>query len=230
VIKTTYQKNWKVFNKKGPRFKYNYRLLFNNFQKGDIMGNYVILDIETTGLSKHRHRITEIAAIKIKGEDIVGEFQSLVDPEVPIPKFITSLTGITNEMVKDAKTIDKVLPSLIDFIGSDILVAHSATFDHGFLKYNAEKIGIRFFNEKLCTRKLANRLLQNLPSKKLGCVCEHLEIVNEQAHRAMADTKATMKIFLKFKRMMYELDIKTPEDIKMFEKATINKNYEKFKY
>src|SRR5210317_2226828 len=103
---------------------------------------YVILDLETTGLSKHYHKITEIAAMKIKDNEIVDKFEALVNPQVPIPKFITRLTGITNEMVENEPTIDEIMPKFLEFLEDHPIVAHNATFDHGFLSENATKCGL----------------------------------------------------------------------------------------
>jgi DNA polymerase III epsilon subunit family exonuclease len=106
-------------------------------------------------------------------------------------------------MVKDAPTIDKALPEFFDFIEDNILVAHNATFDYGFLNNN----GIRHLdtpieNEVLCTRKLANRLVSQLPSKRLDCLCNHFNVTNESAHRAMGDVMATVKIFEQFLKLL----------------------------
>jgi len=92
--------------------------------------HYIIVDIETTGLSKDRHHITEIAAAMFDGKTILKTFQTLINPQTSIPSFITHLTGITNAMVQDAPTIDQALPDFFDFIQDHILVAHNATFDY----------------------------------------------------------------------------------------------------
>ena len=182
------------------------------------IGDYVVLDIETTGLSRHRHSITEIAAVRLRRGKVVEEFQTLVNPECRIPRFITRLTGIDNEMVKDAPTINKVMPKFLKFLGDGVVVAHSATFDYGFLHVNAyEHTGKGLSNEKLCTRKLANRMLPDLGSKRLGNVCEHLGVVNEQAHRAMGDVRATTKVFVQFLEMLGEKGLVEHEDISRFE-------------
>lgn len=182
------------------------------------MFEYVVLDLETTGLSKYIHKVTEIAAQKYNSEgELIGEYQSLINPEEKIPRFITKLTGIDNELVKDAPTIEQELPNFLEFLGDSTIVAHNATFDYGFLAYNAEKVGKPFTNKKICTRKLATRILPELPSKKLGCICEHYNVVNEQAHRAMADVKATAKIFDKFKEKLRENNIKHEEEVLKFE-------------
>jgi DNA polymerase III epsilon subunit family exonuclease len=91
---------------------------------------FVIVDLETTGLSPYKHAITEIAAVRFDGNEIIGEFQSLVDPERHIPSFITKLTGISNDMVEGSPTICEILPDFLKFLGDDIFVAHNARFDH----------------------------------------------------------------------------------------------------
>jgi len=183
------------------------------------MKRYVVLDLETTGLSRSRHNITEIAAVRVEEGVVVDKFHSLVNPCERIPRFITRLTGITDDMVRDCPTIDKILPDFLDFLGEDVIVAHNATFDYGFISHNVEKhVGIEFRNKRLCTRKLANRLLSDLPSKRLSYLCEHFEIVNTQAHRAMADTLVTADIFSRFLAMMYDNDV---EDIFKFESSRI---------
>ena len=185
--------------------------------------SYIILDIETTGLSRYRHKITEIAAIKVENNEVVDEFQTLINPQMSIPAFITSLTGITNEMVQTAPTIDQIMPHFLNFVGDTVVVAHNATFDIGFLDHNARIIGASFDNEKLCTRKLANRLLPDLPSKKLGLICQHLGIVNEQAHRAMADVKVTAEIFSKFLNDLSFMGIEGKENVLKFERSSIRR-------
>ncbi|MAG39265.1 hypothetical protein CMO90_04230 [Candidatus Woesearchaeota archaeon] len=185
---------------------------------------YTVLDIETTGLSKYTNKITEIAAIKLKGKKVVGEYQTLINPKTPIPSFITKLTGINDEMVKDSPIIQEALPDFLKFLGDSTLVAHNATFDHGFISYNAKKhLKNNMKNNRLCTRKLANRLLPNLPRKRLEDLCKLFNIKNEQAHRAMGDTKATVKIFKKFWTMMRLANIKTHEEILKFEKTPPSK-------
>jgi len=180
---------------------------------------YVVVDIETTGLSKHYHKITEIAAARVKNGKITKEFQTLINPGVKIPSFITRLTGIDNEMVKDAPSIREVMPAVVKFFGKNVFVAHNATFDFGFLDYNAAYYyNKRIMNERLCTKKLANRLLPDLSSKKLGSICEHFGIVNSQAHRAMADVHATVGVFNNFLDMLKENEITEVDDVKNFEK------------
>lgn len=188
------------------------------------MKSYVVLDIETTGLSKYRHKITEIAAVKIKKGKVVGKFHSLVNPKVRIPSFITKLTGIDNELVKNEPLIHEVLPDFLSFVQDEVIIAHCATFDHGFLSKNCEEHNLVFQNTKLCTRKLANRLLTELPSKKLSCICEHFNLNNKQAHRAMSDTLVTADIFSRFLNMLSKQNIKEQEDVIKFESSKIIRN------
>ncbi|MBT4446642.1 hypothetical protein HOA92_06760 [archaeon] len=181
---------------------------------------FTIIDIETTGLSKYHDKITEIAAVRIQNGQIVEEFQSLVNPETSIPRFITKLTGIDNEMVKDAPNIQQVLPSFINFLKDDTFVAHNATFDFGFLEHNCLKHhNHKLENTKLCTRKLANRLFPQLPRKRLGDLCNHLEIHNSAAHRAMGDVKATVGVFHAMLDKMHNYEIQELHQIVKFERA-----------
>ncbi len=180
---------------------------------------YIVLDIETTGLSRYMHRITEIAAVKVRNEKVIDEFQTLVNPQTHIPRFITTLTGIDNKMVKDAPTIKEVLPEFLNFLGSSTIIAHNATFDYGFIYENAKQhLGVSISNENLCTRKLANRLLPDLPSKRLSALCKQFRIRNRQEHRAMGDAKATKELFSKMKKLLERADVKGLEEIKEFER------------
>jgi len=185
-----------------------------------LIDDYVVVDIETTGLSKRRHQITELAAVKVKDGEVKDEFQSLVNPGVHIPSFITRLTGIDDDMVAKAKPINKILPRFLRFMGSRVMIAHNATFDYGFLNHNAEQhLDRSFTNERLCTCKLTTRLLPSLPSRRLAFLCEHFNVVNDQAHRAMADAQATYKIFLKFQDMMVKHGFDTSEKVFKLERS-----------
>ena len=165
----------------------------------EIKESFVIVDIETTGLSRHRHQITEISAIKYQNGKIIDEFTTLINPETKIPRFITKLTGINNEMVKDAPKIHEIIQDFHDFTKDSHFVAHNATFDFNFLNHATKThLDQELNNTIICTCKLARRLLPELSNKKLGTVCEHFEINNEQAHRARGDALATTQILSKF--------------------------------
>ena len=156
---------------------------------------YVVLDLETTWLTPYREWITEIAAIKCKNWNIIEEYQTLINPGKNIPKGITKLTWITNEMVYDAPTIDEVMPIFSKFLWDNIIIWHNVSFDFRFLNYYHYKcIWTYLNNETICTLKIARKLLPDLPNRKLWTICEYFWIKNEKAHRAMWDTRATFQI------------------------------------
>ena len=158
---------------------------------------YIVLDIETTGLSFRTEKITEIGAVRVKDGEIVDTFETFVNPEIPIPERIVELTGITDEMVKDADTIDKVMPKFLEFIGDLKLVAHNAEFDVGFLKYNAEELGLKMDNEYIDSLALSRQLFPEFKKHKLGILAEKFGIKVENAHRALDDVKTLVKVYFK---------------------------------
>jgi len=185
---------------------------------------YVVLDIETTGLSRHAHRITEIAALRVENFQVVNKFETLVNPQTPIPSFITSLTGITNSMVKDSPIIEDVMPKFLKFVKDAPFVAHCATFDHGFLKHNAQiHLDQELTNSKICTMKLSRRLIPELRSYRLSRLCEHFDIANDAAHRAMGDVKATHQIFNELIGMMKKQGIEKREQVLTFQCSKIKR-------
>lgn len=132
------------------------------------MKQYVVLDLETTGLHPYRHGITEIAALKFDGERVIDEFHSLVNPERHISSGITRLTGITNEMVANAPVISQLMPDFCDFLGEDYLVGHNVSFDYRFLNHYCYCCLEHYLeNETICTMKLARKYLPALENKKL---------------------------------------------------------------
>ncbi len=161
------------------------------------MNEYVVLDIETTGLSFRTEKITEIGAVKIKDGEIVDTFECFVNPGVPIPPRVVELTGITDEMVKDAEKIDVVMPKFLEFIGDLKLVAHNADFDIGFLKYNAEEIGLEMNNKYIDSLAISRQLFPEFKKHKLGIIADKLGIKVENAHRALDDVITLVKVFKK---------------------------------
>lgn len=185
--------------------------------------NYTILDIETTWLSKYRHKITEIAAIKFDWKNILWEFQTLINPERNIPSEITKLTWITNEMVETAPFFHQIIPNFLEFLQDDIIVAHNASFDYWFISENIyNHTWTRIQNQCICTRKLANRLLPELPKKNLWTICEYMWLKNERAHRAMWDTKVTVQIFQELLKLLEKKWIKNQSEIINFQNQKIN--------
>ena len=155
---------------------------------------YTIVDIETTGGS-HGNRITEIAAVRTDGENILGSYESLVNPEVFIPKSITLLTGITNAMVQDAPKYEEIASEFLAFLEDSVFVAHNVSFDYGIIKNHFEDIGVPFNKKKLCTVRLSKGIIPGYPSYSLGKICGELGIENKSRHRAMGDTMATVELF-----------------------------------
>lgn len=173
----------------------------------------IVFDLETTGLSPIRDRITEIGAVKIKQGKITDEFSELINPEIPIPDNITKLTGITDAMVKDKETIKEILPRFLEFVGDSPLIAHNAGFDSGFIRAKAGELGLNVDNVVIDTLQLSRILLPELKKHKLNIVCEHLGISLENHHRAADDAAATAEIMLKFIEMMKDKGIKDVADI-----------------
>ncbi len=175
---------------------------------------YCILDIETTGLSFRTDKITEIGVLKYRNGEIIDTYETFVNPEVDIPEHITKITGITNEMVKDAPKSEEVIKQFLDFIGEDsILVAHNADFDIGFIKYIVEKMGLEMNNTYLDTLILARMLYTELTRFNLGAIARHLKIKVEVAHRALDDVKTLTSIFKDMLKLLEEEKVEFWDDI-----------------
>lgn len=176
---------------------------------------FVVVDVETTGMSATDDRITEIAMMKVQGGVLVDEFSTLVNPLVTIPAFITSMTGIDNVMVLDAPPAREVVPFIAEFLGDAVFVAHNAAFDWGFVSHTARRErGIELGNQRLCTVKLSGRILPHLPSKSLGPVAEHLDITIPERHRASGDAYATALVLVKFLSYLQKKEnLKTVEEL-----------------
>lgn len=157
---------------------------------------YAIVDIETTG-GGGTSRITEIAVFRHDGARIVDFFHSLINPEMYIPPFITRLTGIDNEMVKDAPTFYDVQDAVRAMTRDAWFVAHNAKFDYGFIKREFGALDEYFQRDLLCTVQLSRKIFPGLKSYSLGNLCESLEIMIENRHRAHGDAEATVRLFEK---------------------------------
>ena len=189
-----------------------------SFSKGqDLDATYCVLDLETTGLSFRTEKITEVGIMKVKNGEVIDEFSCFVNPEKPIPQKVVEVTNITDDMVKDAETIDKVFPKILEFVGDSILVAHNADFDIGFLKYNASQLGYELNNTYLDTLRLAKSLFPDFKKYKLGFIADKLGIVVEVAHRALDDVDTTVKVFNIMISMLKEKGAKTWDDVDSLE-------------
>lgn len=158
---------------------------------------YVVVDIETTGGKKDYHRITEVGMVLIENGQIRNTWQSLINPERSIPKMITTLTGIDNEMVKDAPTFSHVADEIERFTQNAIFVAHNVNFDYGFIKQEFAKLNKPFIRAKLCTVQQARKYLPGYQSYSLGKLSDALNIKLTNHHRALDDATAAAEILLK---------------------------------
>lgn len=173
---------------------------------------YVVLDLETTGLSPSYDEIIEIGALKVSN-NVQEEFQTLVKPNRMVSYFITDLTGISNDMLKNAPSIHTVLPSLRSFIGNLPIVAHNAHFDINFLYDNFQKAGFTFSNDFIDTLRISRKLFPDQPRHTLNHICAHLSIRQSNAHRALSDVITTHTIFNKFNAHVQScgINIETPQ-------------------
>lgn len=165
---------------------------------------FVVFDIETTGLSATYNKITEIGAVIMKNGEILDKFNSFVNPGVPIPEKIVRLTGITDDMVADAPDISEVLPKFFEFCGKRMLVAHNATFDIGFIRFNAEACGLPFENPYLDTVAMSHYVNPNAKNHKLDTLAELYRLGDFNHHRASDDAEMLALIFDKMSSRMKE--------------------------
>jgi len=156
---------------------------------------YAIVDIETTGGSPRNHRITEIAVLLHDGNRIVREFSTLVYPECRIPYHISSLTGITDEMVAKAPRFCEIARELVELTEGASFVAHNVNFDYGFVQHEFSRLGYDYRRNKLCTVSLSRKLIPGHRSYSLGRLCEDLNIHINGRHRALGDAMATAVLF-----------------------------------
>jgi len=156
---------------------------------------YCILDIETTGGQFNEEGITEIAIYKYDGHDIVDQFISLVNPEIPIQPFVVKLTGINNAMLRSAPKFYEVAKRIIEITENCIVVAHNASFDYRILQTEFRRLGFRFQKQTLCTVELSKKLIPGQESYSLGKLVRALGIPMADRHRATGDAMATVKLF-----------------------------------
>ncbi len=156
---------------------------------------FAIIDTETTGGNPAKDKVMEIAIIIHDGERVVEEFNTLINPKVPIAPFIKKLTGITDSMVKNSPTFEEVSARILEMTQGRIFVAHNVGFDYGVLRNEFRRMGIRFDRKQLCTVKFSRRVLPGCQSYSLGKLCREIGIVLEGRHRAYGDASATAHLF-----------------------------------
>ena len=186
---------------------------------------FVVIDLETTGGAPHLGAgITEIGAVKILRGEVIAEFQTFIDPQHPIPGYITDLTGITNEMVFQSPTISQIFPSLLEFLGSPdttVVVAQNAPFDLSFLKFAANEhsfVWPKFpvLDTAIIARKVLSR--EEVPNCKLGTLATFFGTQTHPNHRALDDARATVDVFHGLLERLGTFDVSTLEELINFGK------------
>jgi DNA polymerase-3 subunit epsilon len=180
---------------------------------------FVVVDLETTGGSHLACDITEIGAVKVRGGEVLGEFQTLVNPTGSIPPFIAVLTGITDAMVASAPRLDQALPAFLEFSRGCVLVAHNAPFDLGFLRAGCDRLGIAWPQyEHLDTAKLARRVLHRdeAPNCKLSTLARLFRAQTTPCHRALADAQATVDVLHGLIARLGNLGVHSLEELSTF--------------
>jgi DNA polymerase III epsilon subunit family exonuclease len=181
--------------------------------------DFVVVDVEATGAKTPPNRIIELGAYRIHEGRIADRFLTLVNPEIPIPRFVMALTGITNEMVKEAPLFADVAPRWLDFVSEAVLVAHNAPFDTNFLNHEISRVypGHRMVNPHLCTVELCRRAMPGLDNYRLDTISNHFSIPLTNRHRAGSDALATAHIFLLLLSRLEELGVKDLAAARLFQ-------------
>ena len=186
---------------------------------------FVVLDLETTGGAPHLGAgITEIGAVKVRGGEVLAEFKTFIDPQHPVPAYITELTGITDDMVFQSPTIAQIFPSLLEFLGAEsetVLVAQNAPFDLSFLTFSARAHGFTWpkfpvLDTAIIARKVLSR--DEVPNCKLGTLAEFFGTSTSPNHRALDDARATVDVFHGLLERLGSHDIYTLEELNNFGK------------
>ena len=168
-----------------------------------MIDSYVCLDLETTGLDPKKDKIIEIGAIKVRAGEITEQMETFVNPGRKLEQRIVELTGIQDSDLEGAPDITEALPQLLDFIGGDVLLGHSILFDYSFVKRAAVNQKLAFEKRGIDTLKLARKFLPDLESRSLAFLCRHFGI-EQSAHRAIADARATVVLYQKLTELFYE--------------------------
>lgn len=180
---------------------------------------FAVVDVETTGLSPDRNRITEIGIVKIRNGEIISEYEKLLNPGQFIPHEISRLTGITNDMVYNKQSFEEIAGEVVSFMfneGDNIVFGgHNVRFDYGFLNSSLERAGYNKLTiPSICTARLARRLNRSLPSKSLSSLCRHFNIQPARKHRALDDAKSTAIILTHFiEQLVTEYETEAIEEL-----------------
>lgn len=186
--------------------------------------DFVVVDVEATGAKTPPNRIIELGAYRISGGRIVDKFLTLVNPEIPIPRFVIALTGISNDMVKQAPVFAEVAPRWLEFVEDAVLIAHNAPFDTSFLNHEISRVypGHRMINTHLCTVKLARHTVPGLLNYRLDTVADHFSIPIFHRHRAGSDALATAEVFLHLLTRLKNLGVIDLAGARQFQAPILN--------
>jgi DNA polymerase III epsilon subunit family exonuclease len=186
--------------------------------------DFVVVDIEATGAKMPPNRIIELGAYRIHRGRIVDSFVTLVNPEISIPRFVIALTGISNEMVKEAPLFAEVAPQWLAFVEDAVLIAHNAPFDTNFINHEISRVypGHRMINPHLCTVTLSRRAVPGLANYRLETVAEHFSIPIIDRHRAGSDALATAEVFIRILARLEEHGVKDLAAARSFQSVVLD--------
>lgn len=167
------------------------------------ISDYTVIDLETTDINVKTCEIIEVSAVKVRNDEIVEQFSLLVKPKKRISSMITSITGITNEMVENSPSIEEVLPKYLAFIGDDIILGHNVTsFDRNIIKNHCERLSLPpFMNDTFDTLSYARKCPLEVPNRKLTTLTEYFSVPHNNAHRALADCIANHYCYQQMKKL-----------------------------
>ena len=182
---------------------------------------FVVLDVEAIIARSRPARLIELGAYRIYDGQITAEFQTLLNPEVPLPRFIAALTGISDQMLEPAPKFTEIAGAWLDFAGDAVLVAHNSNFDLPLLNREIERVfpGHRMRNPELCTVNLARRLLRNSAGHNLDALAEHFGFEITERHRAAGDARATARVLLCLLAQLQEHGVRTLAEARTFSPA-----------
>jgi DNA polymerase III epsilon subunit family exonuclease len=190
--------------------------------------DFVVLDIEAIGSKGLPARIIELGAYHVRSGKIIGEFQSLVDPGLPLPRFIIALTGISDQMLQGAPKFPEIVNEWLDFAGDAVLVAHNSKFDLALLNREIGRVfpGARMRNAELCTVKLARRLLRSVESHSLDALALYFGLQIAQRHRAASDARATAELLIRLLAQLESEGVRTLFQARRFREDAVPSDFD----
>lgn len=193
-----------VYNKSKIYKNQSSKIIYEKIEMPNF-NDYIVLDFETTGFSHIKDKIIEIGAIKVKNGEIIAKFETLINPKIPIPKYLSEKINITNDMVKDKPYIENVFEDFYNFLEDLPIVIQNASFDMKFLISNANNLNFQIKNKALDTVSVCKKLFPELKKYNLSFLCKYFNIENKNAHRAMSDVLAINELY----KILYNQFLKT---------------------